>query len=74
MEAFFDLYLVFKIGAILRRPLTGLRTLSKFGAGQIHAILLIDSKTLSGLWAQMFCRHSTHPRQVECFNHVQQII
>jgi hypothetical protein len=31
MEAIFDLYLVFKIGAILRRPLTGLRALSKRG-------------------------------------------
>lgn len=49
METIFDLYLVFKNGAILRRPLTGLRTLSKLGAGQIHAILLIDSKTLSGV-------------------------
>jgi hypothetical protein len=31
METIFDLYLVFKNGAILRRPLTGLRALSKRG-------------------------------------------
>jgi len=34
---------------LARRPLTGLRALSKWAAREMHAELLIGSKTLSGV-------------------------